>query len=367
MIKQASYDAKNKLMYRSLVILFWLIIFAFFFYVPSFFIQHDMSVQESQTLRIFTFTDVVSRDLVRVFEEETGIKVALNYFQSNEDLFAKLVVSKGAGYDLIVCSDYMCELLIKNDLLRQIDQSKIESFNDIDERLLGKYYDPMNRYTVPFGWTYYGIGLSKKYFFNTNIDPSWDLVFKPHGYVVAMPDDVREAVFLAGCYLFGNDATYSDLQLNDIKNLLITQKGWVESYGGDKADYLLISGVVPAVVAQASFMRRVVQDNADVEFVFPKEGSLMIIENIAVPKGARNIKGAFAFINYMLMPDISAALSQRYGYNPVNTKASALLDDQEQIRRVFAPSDNAVNTMGILSNDVSLQKLENLWLAVKAA
>ena len=149
--------------------------------------------------------------------------------------------------------------------------------------------------------------------------------------------------------------------------MLIQQKAWVDSYGGDKADYFLISGVVPVVVAQASFMRRVMRDGGGVKFVLPKEGSLMIIENLAVPIGASNVEGAYAFIDYIISPVVCAALSEVYGYNPVNTEAYALLNDDSEARSVFAPSDDAVAKMDILSNEVPLQKLEDLWLAVKTA
>ena len=185
----------QKIFYRSMIILFWIALLAFFLYVPPWIVQKLNHNAGKKHIRIFTFTDVISRDLVRDFEEKTGIQVYLNYFQSNEDLYAKLIVSKGAGYDLIVCSDYMTELLIKAKLLHTLDHEKISHIQQVDTRLLGRYYDPRAQYSVPFGWTYYGIGLNMQYFRDKLPVPSWSSVFDRSSYVVSMPDDVRESVF----------------------------------------------------------------------------------------------------------------------------------------------------------------------------
>ena len=98
------------------------------------------------------------------FEKETGIKVNLNYYSSNEELIVKLKATKGEGYDLIIPSDYAVKSLSKKNSSKTIDRSKSAFWNEINPALIGHFFDPENQFSIPFEWEIYGFGIDKEYF-----------------------------------------------------------------------------------------------------------------------------------------------------------------------------------------------------------
>ncbi len=362
-------EQHSNLIRKVTIVGFWLVVFAICFYVPNLvqtFIAHVMDTDQ-KVLNIYAFTEAIPRQHVDEFEKRTGIQVRINYFQNNEEVFAKLLITKGAGYDLIVCSDYMVDLFVKNNLLHEMDHTKISNYRNIDKRLLGHYFDPENRYAIPSTWTFYGLAISKAYFKNGYPAASWTSAFTKPPYFITMPDDARDATFLAGLYLFGQSMSFSSDELAHIKQLLIKQKAWIDGYATDKTEYDLTSGNVPLVVAFASYLKRMMAYNDDFDFLLPREGSMLIIEHFGIPIQAQNINAAYAFIDFLLEPEISAATSAHYGYNPVNVKSYQFIDPKFLKNPNFFPSDETMKKMQILSNKIPQQALEDIWLAVKIA
>lgn len=349
---------------RTIIVTFWLLFLLACFYLPALW---NYALPEQETLHIFAFTDSIPREIIHDFEDRYNIKVLLNYFQSNEDLFAKLQISNGEGYDLIVCSDYMVELCRKANLLRPINKSLIGNYDEIDERIMGKYYDPDNSYSLPLAWTFYGIGINKTFFENRTFDATWDIVFKKSDHMVAMPDDAREVLFLSALYLFNRTDNLQDFELDKITSLLINQREWVLSYGADKADYLLLANISPIAVCQASYIRKIMRETDQVDFILPEQGSLLIIENLIIPRGATQTDNVHVFIDYLLSREVSAHNSLYYGYNPVNKHAYDFLPKTLRDNPSFFPNDDMLKKMNILSNDIPLAKLQDIWLSVKTA
>jgi spermidine/putrescine transport system substrate-binding protein len=93
------------------------------------------------------------------FERETGIRLHVSYYETNEELFSKLRATKGEGYDLVIPSDYVVELMIKEGLLQKIDRTKVHAWSELDPKLLSLYFDPHNDYTIPYFWAVYGLEL----------------------------------------------------------------------------------------------------------------------------------------------------------------------------------------------------------------
>ncbi len=320
-----------------------------------------------RTLYVYAFTDAISPEAIADFTQQSGAQVRLSYFQSNDELLAKLRLSKGVGYDCIVASDYMIQMLRREGLLAKLDHTQLPVMPQLDTRVMGRYYDEANAYSLPLHWTVYVLGYSKK-FFGELSSVSWGKVFGGQDkYTISLPDDRRETIFLASLYLFGKTEGLSSEQLALVQELLIKQKKWVESYSSDKQEYELVSGVVPLIVTQGSYMKKVMDYTTDYGALFPEQGSLLVIDNLAIAAASPQQQLAHEFINFVLQPEISINSNRRFGYTPANAQAYALLPKEYRENRAFFPDDDTFSRLRLLKSDVDSQKLEDLWLAVKTA
>lgn len=335
-------------------------------------------------LNVYSFTAIIPKTVLEEFRNKSGIPVRITYFQSNEELLAKFNISSGEGYDVIIVSDYMIEILKNQKLLQKIDKSLISNFTHLDPRLKKQYFDPTNDFSLPLVWTPYGFGVNKDFFPEELLDnPSWKLVFQnPHNlseeykekginiqpFRVVMPDDPREAIAYASYYLYKKILPLSSSMLEEIKKLLMNQKNWVECYTNEKIEHMLNLGIVPLVIIPAAYMLRAVSLGKKFDFVLPAEGSLIVIENIAIPSQSRNVSNACKFIDFLLSKDSMRQISEKYFYNPANPEA--MLDLPKAVSDFISVFSNegVFSKFSVLRNDlISLKKIDELWLAIKAS
>ena len=204
---------------NTLIILFWVSVFFSFLYVPLF-IQ---TINPSKSINIFSWTEMFDQAAIAEFEKQTGIKVNIAYYESNEELFAKLHMTKGKGYDLIVPSDYMIESLKAQGLLQKIDHSQLDFFQTLNPQLLALYCDPKNEYSVPYVWSVYGIGIERDAFAHNN---NWGLLLDPTVSQLprVMIEDMRELMLLSAYYLYGSIDGIDQDKIDQIVHLLRDQK-----------------------------------------------------------------------------------------------------------------------------------------------
>ena len=186
---------------RMMMIGFWVFCLWSFLLVPVV----GSLWQPGKSITILIWAATIDPHIITDFEKETGITVNISYIESNEEAFSKILTSQGAGYDLIMPSDYLVKRLIKHTLIKPIDKSKLDFWHRLYPRLLHRYFDPENIYSIPYFWEVYGIGINKD-FFGDKIPPaSWDLLFTyPIGTAkVGMLEAPREAILLTAQYLFG--------------------------------------------------------------------------------------------------------------------------------------------------------------------
>ena len=183
--------------------------------------------QEKKALRIFSWSDTLSSDILKKFEEESGIKVHIDYYASNEELIVKLKNMTSQSYDLIIPSDYAIAMLIEQDLLQPLDKSQLTFLKDINPVLLGHDYDPSNTYSLPLEWDVYGFGIDQDIFKDSDkINFSWDHLFNDDiiNYKVAMTNDPVDAIGLAACYLFGKKNLFRKKRFLPLKDSLSTKR-----------------------------------------------------------------------------------------------------------------------------------------------
>lgn len=364
--------AQTSLGRKSIITAFYLALLAAFLYV-SLVKDYFFPAQE---LYVYTFVDMLHPKSIAAFEQAHNVKVVLRYFESNEELLAKFMINRGVGYDVIITSDYMVEFLSKDNLLHKLDHAQLPVRHELDERLLGKYYDVENEFSLPFSWIPYGIIFHKGLFAQQPETISLSLLFddpktrsqgvlKP--YRICMADDSREAISLASLYLFGDVAFWTEERLRKIEALLINQKRWVESYVNQDLAYPLFSGLIKVAMAPLFAAYKVLKTSQDFSFMLPEEGSVYSIENLAISRSCKRVDLAHKFINFMLSRQEAARMSNRCGMHPSNKTAYTLLRPNIVNNKHTFPDNETFAKLHLLSNDVPLKAFEEVWLAVKSS
>ncbi len=164
----------NRFLTRSGIIALWITLIATILYWPNL----KFSSSDENTLNVFAWGDILDPDVIARFQKKTGIHVNLNYYSSNEELIVKLRATQGAGYDLIIPSDYAVNVLAEENLLKPLDRSQLGFWPKIDPNLLNHFFDPDNRYSIPFEWEIYGFGIDADYFAAHPTRPSWKMIFE---------------------------------------------------------------------------------------------------------------------------------------------------------------------------------------------
>ena len=343
--------------------LFWLVLLVIFLYSPY---AEQFLSRYHKSITIFVWSDIVDSTVIKNFERETGIKVYVNYYEGNDELLTKLEFSDGAGYDIIMPTHYMIEPLRQRGFLKKIDKSKLNFWDQLDPHLLNLYYDPQNAYSIPYLWEFYGLGINNNFFTGKKIENSWQMLFDPaYTYRVGMTDEPREILNVAGFYLFGQLKQFDELQLERIKNLLRKQKKFVDAYTDLNSDFLLTSKSAAVVFLPISSFYRARQRVDWVNFLLPKEGSLMTIENFAITAKSDKEDLAYIFINYLFKDYAVKQVCEYYGYLPTLKNLLYAMDvaGVPPIDYIF---DSYFTKLSLVRLLFSRQQMSQIWLAVKA-
>ncbi len=341
---------------RTSIVLFWIIVI-FFIYQLS---NYRFPFAEQKTLSVAVWPLMLDAQKLVEFEQETGIKLKITYFESSEELLSKVQATKGVGYDIIFPSDYTVGSFIRQGLLQRLDRSRLNFWNDLDKRLLNAYFDPQNEYTIPFYWAAYGIGINKK-LFGENPPNTWGLLFDQsyNPQQIIMTNSPREAISITALYLFGSlDALKSSENQKRIRDVLVTQKSWVDLYTEERLDELLASENNNLVFGLSADITRAMRRNKDIIFMIPKEGSFIVIDSIAIPAKSKNIELAYEFINYIYRPDIVDHHIRLYNM------CSPIISNRE--KSGYAPDNNAFTKLHFLVDSISESGLNNLWIDLLA-
>ncbi|MFA6991056.1 MAG: extracellular solute-binding protein [Candidatus Babeliales bacterium] len=354
---------------KVVIIGVYLLIIAAFLYSPRVFEYFS----NEQSINVYAFTEFVSSEAVKEFEHETGIKVRIQYFEFNEELYAKFKINHGEGYDLITPSDYMVEMMRKDGMLQEIDHSKLSNIKELDSRLLGKYFDPENKYSIPICWLVYGIVYDRDIvgpnFKQANLgmlfkDP-WDLVISDvvnKHYRVCMAQDPRDMVYLAAIYLYGRTENLTDVELAQIQDLLSKQKGWVESYTDAGTPYFLTGGIASVALISNHRMKKLQEISNKFIFQIPKDGSIMVIENIAIPVKTKKSDLVHKFIDFLISKKIAMLHANLYGTNSSNI---SVFNEKVAENSNFFPKDTMFDKLHLINNEISLDRVDSIWLGVR--
>jgi spermidine/putrescine transport system substrate-binding protein len=353
----------KKFLIRSNIILIWLALIFCALYCPKW----KGFKNKKKSINVFAWGDIFEPSVISDFEKETGIKIHLSYYSSNEELLVKLKATRGEGYDLVIPSDYAVSAMIKEDLLKKLDKSKFAYWNAINPALLGHFFDPDNNYSIPFEWEIYGFGIDKDYFDLHPTEPSWAMIFDPKivNYKITMNNDPIEAIEFASFYLYGMTDHLNPDQAEEVRQLLIQQRPWVAAYASFRGDYFLATKNVAVVVASTSYILRTQKLFDFVGFVIPKEGSFITIENICIPKPSQKEDLTFRFINYLCSPKSVATHFKTYSLFPSTLHNLEELGVDEDVLKIMRSTPEELKKYHFFQNILPQEEIRDIWVEIK--
>ena len=282
-----------------------------------------------KTLYFYNWTDYYPVELLAKFEAETGIKVILDGFDSNDTLLAKLQ-SGGAAYDVIVPSDYIIPGLIADGLLMKIDTNAMENYVHMKDAFKNPDFDPKHEYSAPYLWGVTGLAYDSAQVEGGELEASWKEYFEPRpeleGKIAAL-DTASDVILAASLYLGIPQCTESNDDAKRILELLEAQKPKLKLYSSDSTVDRLASGEVALHHVWNGATARATAQRDTIRFLYPVEGIPMFRDNFAVPANAPHPENAKIFINWMMKPENAAAVSNAIAYGNA-IKSDEFLSDQ---------------------------------------
>lgn len=321
---------------------------------------------ENGELNVFVWTEYVSESAIKAFEEESGIKVNVSTYSSNEDLLAKLKSEAEGTYDVILPSDYAVESLIAQGKLEELDKEKLTNLSNIDATYLDESYDPGNVYTVPYegGVACIAVNTAKV---DMEITSYADLFDPSLENQIVVLDDYRAVIGMTERAM-GLSMNESDPDtLAEVEEKLLTLKNNIKLYDSDSPKSALISGDCSVGMVWSAEVALSMDENPDIEIVYPSDGAYVFLDNWAIPKGAKNYDEAMEFINYMLSAEAAQMNISDFPYLCPNTAALELMGEDyvnNTAKNVPAEVISGGEFVSSLDAD-TLAIYDNMWTKLK--
>jgi putrescine transport system substrate-binding protein len=343
---------------------------------------------QTRTVNVYNWSDYIAPTLLEAFTKETGIKVRYDTFDSNDTLEAKLLAGK-SGYDVVVPTAYFLERQIKAGLFQKLNKSQLKNYGNVWPEIAQRLatYDPGNQHAVNYMWGTTGIGYNVRKAQDIlgpaaklpDAMASWDIVFKPENISrfkdcgVHMLDAADDLLSAAMNYLGLNPNSKAQADLEKAAALLATIRPNVRKFHSSEYLNALASGEICLVVGYSGDIKqaqkRAAEAKAGIEvgYVIPKGGTQMWFDNLVIPKDARNVDEAHAFIDYTLRPDVAAKNTNFISYANGNIASQKLIDPAVLNDRAVYPDEPTMKSLYIITaNDPKTQRTINrLWIRVK--
>lgn len=302
----------------------------------------------ADTITVFNWGDYIDPDLLKDFERETGITVIYETFDSNEAMMTK-IAQGGTTFDVAMPSEYAVARMMEDDMLVPLDHSRLPNMVHIDPRFMDMSYDPGNVYSVPYFWGTVGI------LYNTEVfdEPpsSWNALWDPAlRNDILLVDGAREIIGMGlnSLNYSLNDTNEEHLQeaLAKLKQLTPNVKAIV----GDEIKMLMTGNEASAAVVWSGDAAEIMDENEDLDYIVPEEGSNVWFDTMVIPKTARNIEGAHLFINFMLDPENAMRNAEYVGYATPNAAALEMLPEDVREDERFYPSEEITARLEVYEN-----------------
>jgi spermidine/putrescine-binding protein len=278
-------------------------------------------------LHFYNWADYIDPELYAAFEEETGIQVVEDTFGSNEDLYAKLQ-GGATGYDVIVPSDYMVEIMVQEGMLAELDHSRLTTLDNLDPTFTNPPFDPNMSHCLPYFWGTTGIGF---YWEDWDEAPdSWAYLFDPElaqdfAGQISLLDDMREVFGAALIYLGYHPGTTNEAELAEALDLLLGVKEYIHALESDIYDDMLLSRETKLAHGWSGDIFSTAVEDENVDYIIPKEGAVMWVDTLCITKDAaadpERLDMAYQWLDFLNRADINATNTNYVWYASPNLAA----------------------------------------------
>ncbi|WEJ05433.1 polyamine ABC transporter substrate-binding protein [Pseudomonas sp. FJ2-5-13] len=339
---------------------------------------------DSKVLHVYNWSDYIAPDTIANFEKESGIKVVYDVFDSNETLEAKLLAGK-SGYDIVVPSNNFLAKQIKAGVYQELDKSKLPAYSNLNASLLKavSVSDPDNKHAFPYMWGSIGIGYNpEKVKAALGVDKidSWDVLMKPENIAklkscgVSFLDSPTEMLPIALHYLGLPTDTQKKADLKQAEDLFLKIRPSIGYFHSSKYISDLANGNICVAVGYSGDIQQAKSRAAEaggkvkVAYDIPKEGAGSFFDMVAIPKDAENVDAAYAFMNYLLKPEVMASITNSVRFPNGNEKATALVDkDITSDPGIYPAADVQAKLYAIADLPAATQReMTRSWTKIKS-
>lgn len=322
---------------------------------------------DDNVVNVYTWSGVIPDFAIQQFEKETGIKVNFSTYDSNETMYAKLRASKNAGYDVIEPSSYYIDRMHRQNMLEEFDLSQLSNLKNINPSFQHQSYDPQSRFSIPFIWGVTGIFVNTDYFAKNSIQKWSDLWDPKYKDQLMFLDDSRELFSMALKVLgySANDSNPEHIHQAYLKLKELMPN--IKLFNSDAVISILIDEDATLGMTWNGDAFKAKQENQKLEFVYPKDGFVIWVDNFAIPKNAPHLANAYKFLNFMMRADVAKAVAIDNSFPTANLAAENLLPVAIQQSQIAYPSKDVLKK-GEFQTDIgddALALYEKYWEQLK--
>ncbi len=322
----------------------------------------------ARSINFYNWDTYIGETTLDDFKTASGVTVNMSLFATNDELFAKLRAGN-PGYDVIVPSNDIVTRMIEAEMIQQIDRAKIPNFSNLLPEFQDAAFDPGRLYSVPYTWLVLGIGYRKSKV--EGVPDSWQWLFDSNKYAgrIALLSEAADIVRLCAKYKGSSVNGISPEMLAEVEQIMIRQKPHIKTFHEDNGQDLLLSGEVDLVLEYNGDIAQVRQEDPDIDFVVPKEGSLLISDCLCIPTGAPNVEDAHAFINYLLDAEAGKKITETILYPTPNGAARDLMPEEYKTNPVIYPPADVIARCeyGAFEGAERAQLYETIMTRIRAA
>ncbi|QEX18425.1 ABC transporter [Hypericibacter terrae] len=316
-------------------------------------------------LHIYNWTDYTSPEMVKKFEDETGIKVTIDTYDSNETALAKLS-SGAAGYDVIIISNDFIPIFVKQGLLQKVDVAHMANFKNLDPQWQKRSWDPDAQYSVPWVWgtTSYSVDTAVYKGPTDSLKP----LFQPPADLkgkIGMFGSPSEVMSLALVYLGKPQCNTNPDDLKALNALLQAQKPFVKVYNSDGTVERQVSGETVMHEQWSGKALATRTEKASFKYVYPKEGVVGWMDNVAVPKDAPDLENAKKFLNFLMDPENIALQSKSTGYQTAVVGSNKFLPPEIGTSPEFNPPADLKITFAPACEEKATRAYDKIWTGLR--
>lgn len=281
--------------------------------------------EDNKELVLYTWEGLFPQEVLTDFEDETGIRIISSNFDSNETMFEKVQQSNGKDYDLVIGDDYIIEQIVNNGLAKELDKEKLKNYDNINPLYQSQFYDPENKYTIP-----HGAGIPLIVYDPEQVD------FEIQGYEDLWNPALEDKIATIASYraVEGMVLLTMGKSMNEQDPAVIKEAGEklkelapnIRMIQDTNTQNALLNGEASVGILYTSQVIAALAENLDLKVVYPKEGLGFGIMNFFIPKNAPDTEEAYAFLDYILEPEVAAKCFDFVGYYCTNKAADELVN-----------------------------------------